>query len=64
MDFSFNEEQEAVRQLAVRIFGDLATHEQLKRHEASGEPFDRKLWSALADAGLLGLVIPEDQGGA
>jgi len=27
VDFSFTEEQEAVRELAARIFTDLATHE-------------------------------------
>ena len=30
MDFSFSEEQEAVRELAGRIFTDLATHERLR----------------------------------
>ena len=30
MDFSFNEEQEAVRELADRIFTDLSTHERLR----------------------------------
>ena len=30
MDFSYSEEQEAVRQLAGQIFGDRSTHERLK----------------------------------
>ncbi|MHB8680596.1 MAG: acyl-CoA dehydrogenase family protein [Acidimicrobiales bacterium] len=64
MDFSFTEEQEAVRELAARLMGDLATHEELKRVEAEDDRFDRKLWSALADAGLLGLAVPEELGGA
>jgi acyl-CoA dehydrogenase len=64
MDFAFTEEQEAVRQLAAQIFGDLSTHEKLKDAEATDDRFDRKLWSALADAGLLALALPEDAGGA
>ena len=35
MDFSFTEEQEAVRELAAQIFSDLSTPERLKQVEAS-----------------------------
>ena len=34
MDFSYSEEQEAVRQLAGQIFGERATHDRLKEVEA------------------------------
>jgi len=34
MDFSFSEEQEAVRELAERIFTDLSTPERLRQFEA------------------------------
>ena len=66
MDFSFNEEQEAVRELADRIFADLSTHERLRELEADpeGDRFDRKLWAELAAAGLLGIALPESVGGA
>jgi acyl-CoA dehydrogenase len=67
MDFSYSEEQEAVRQLAGQIFGDRSTHERLKQIEASAGdegPFDRDLWKELADAGLLGIHLREDVGGA
>jgi 3-oxocholest-4-en-26-oyl-CoA dehydrogenase beta subunit len=66
MDFSFSEEQEAVRELANRIFTDLATHERLREFEAEpdGDRFDRKLWGELAAAGLLGIALPEEVGGA
>ena len=64
MDFSFTEEQEAVRELASRIFSDLATPERLKEVEATEERFDRKLWGELASAGLLGIGLPEAVGGA
>ena len=66
MDFSFSEEQEAVRELADRIFTDLSTQERLREMEIEpdGDRFDRKLWSELAAAGLLGIALPEDVGGA
>ena len=67
MDFSYSEEQEAVRQLAGQIFGDRSTHERLKEIEAAAGddgPFDRELWKELADAGLLGIHLGEDVGGA
>jgi acyl-CoA dehydrogenase len=66
MDFSFSEEQEAVRELAGRIFTDLATHERLRELESEpdGERFDGKIWAELAAAGLLGIALPEDVGGA
>jgi len=67
MDFNYSEEQEAVRQLAGQIFGDRSTHERLKQLEAgAGDdgPFDRDLWKELADAGLLGIHLSEDVGGA
>jgi alkylation response protein AidB-like acyl-CoA dehydrogenase len=67
MDFTYSEEQEAVRELAGRIFTDRVTHERLKQLEAeAGDegPFDRELWKELAGAGLLGIHLGEDVGGA
>ena len=67
MDFSYSEEQEAVGQLAGQIFGERATHERLKEVEAAagdGGPIDRDLWRELAGAGLVGIHLPEDVGGA
>lgn len=66
MDFDFSEEQRELRQLAAKIFADMADHAQQRRVETDGEDprFDKKLWSALAGAGLLGLTVPEELGGA
>ena len=67
MDFDYSEEQEAVRELAGRILSERSTHERLKEVElAAGPegPFDRELWAELAAAGLLGIALPEDVGGA
>jgi alkylation response protein AidB-like acyl-CoA dehydrogenase len=64
MDFSFTEDQEALRQLARTIFDDHCAHERLKAVEATPEWFDRTLWSAIATANLLGVALPEDVGGS
>jgi 3-oxocholest-4-en-26-oyl-CoA dehydrogenase beta subunit len=67
MDFTYSEEQEAVRELASRIFSERATHERLKEIEtaaADDGPIDRDLWTELASAGLLGIHLNEDVGGA
>ena len=67
MDFSYSEEQEAVRQLAGQIFGERSTHDRLRQIEAeAGDegPFDRDLWRELASAGLLGIHLGEEVGGA
>ena len=64
MDFSYSEEQEAVRELADRIFDDLATHERLRALEQQeADRFDADLWAELANAGLVGIAVPERLGG-
>ena len=64
MDFSLSEEQEAIRDLAARIFEDQATVERVKEVEGGADRFDRVLWSELAKANLLGIALPEDVGGS
>jgi len=67
VDFSFDDEQEALSELARKILGDLATPARLAEIEAQaaagGEFFDRRLWSELARASLLGAPLPEAHGG-
>ncbi|MEU5594067.1 acyl-CoA dehydrogenase family protein [Streptomyces sp. NPDC020298] len=53
MDFTPTEAQAGARELAARIFGDLATHERLA---ATGTGSDPELWKALCGAGLIGAV--------
>jgi acyl-CoA dehydrogenase len=64
MDFAFTEEQDALRELAARILGDLSTPERLKEVEATEDRVDRKVWAELGSAGLLGVALPESCGGA
>lgn len=65
MDFDLTDEQTAVTELAAQLFGDLSTPDALRAIERSDpDRFDRPLWSAMADAGILGLFAPEAIGGA
>jgi 3-oxocholest-4-en-26-oyl-CoA dehydrogenase beta subunit len=64
MDFTLTDEQQAVADLATQLLGDQSTPGRLKELEAHDEMvFDRDLWAKLAEANLLGVAIPEAQGG-
>jgi len=63
MNFAFTEEQEAIRSLAREILAAEATPERVKAAEQSADWLDAGLWHALAEANLLGVAIPEAQGG-
>lgn len=63
MDFDLNDEQEALRDLARRILTDQSTQERLDALDASDQWLDRDLQRELADAGVLGIAVPEAHGG-
>ena len=64
MDFRFTQEQDEAAALAASILGDRATNERMRAVEQAGDRFDRELWAELGSAGLLGLALPEEYGGA
>jgi len=64
MDFSFSEEQLAVSEAATGLFSGLVDPERIGAVEKTDDRIDRALWRALADADLLGLAVPESEGGA
>lgn len=64
MDFAFTDEQLAVSEAATGLFAGLVDPERVAGVEKSDERIDRGLWQALADADLLGLAVPEQDGGA
>ncbi|MBW2278321.1 MAG: acyl-CoA/acyl-ACP dehydrogenase, partial [Deltaproteobacteria bacterium] len=63
MEFSFTYEQQAIRELAGKIFGDRVTHQRLLVIESGRDLIDRELWRKLAEASLLGTALPEQHGG-
>jgi alkylation response protein AidB-like acyl-CoA dehydrogenase len=65
MDFIFSDEQQAISDLAAQILGDKVTQERLKAiDKGDDDRFARDIWEALAAANLLGIALPEDDGGS
>jgi len=66
MNFSFTEEQVAIRELARQILTDVCAPERLAELETStsGDGIDLSLWTALGEAHLLGVDIDESYGGS
>ena len=64
MEFGFSDEQLAVSEAATGLFSGLVDPERIGMIEKSDDRIDPALWQALADADLLGLTVPESEGGA
>lgn len=64
MDFQLTHEQQDLKELAAKIFADLAPAERLPPFEEPQDWFDQALWEELAKSSLLGIGIPEEYGGA
>ena len=56
MDFTLTEEQQAVRDLSAQILADAGA--------AGSDGINRTAWTALAEAGLLAVALPEQDGGS
>lgn len=64
MDFKLTEEQQDIQNLASQILGEQVTPDALHQFDMwKEERFNGRLWAQLADAGLLGIALPQDQGG-
>ncbi|WP_223775727.1 acyl-CoA dehydrogenase family protein [Streptomyces sp. 135] len=66
MDFTFTEEQQAVVETAKALFADVVPDgvpSPALTPGAVAEDFDRALWSRLADADLLGLLVGTEHDG-
>ena len=64
MDFSFSPDQNELRGLTKQILSDVCTPEHVKSVMATESATDLALWKTLADAGLVGIGLPESVGGA
>lgn len=63
MDFAFNEEQQAIKDLAKQIFKDKCTEEALREVETSGRFVLDAAWDELVKSQLAGIALPESVGG-
>ncbi|MEU7002226.1 acyl-CoA dehydrogenase family protein [Nonomuraea sp. NPDC046570] len=64
MDFNLTETQNDLRALAAGLLAKEAAQRRLDAHDRSGAPYDEELWRAMERAGLLGVCVPEEAGGA
>ena len=64
MEFSYTQEQTALKEAAGRLFSARFTDEFRKAFARADQPYDRFLWSALAEAGILGTTIGTAHGGS
>jgi alkylation response protein AidB-like acyl-CoA dehydrogenase len=65
VDFDLTDEQQATIDVAAKLLGDKATPEAIRELERADDlRVDRDLWAAMADAGLLGIAVPAEHGGA
>ncbi len=63
MDFSFNEDQLAIREAVERVFTEMCNDDALKELARSSADCHQPLWSQLAETGMLALAIPKGLGG-
>ena len=64
MDFSFNEDQNSIRDLVKQVLTDIVSDDSLKALAKQGVWFHEHAWKQLAESGMLGLAIPDEYGGA
>ena len=63
-DFGFTEEHALLRAEARRFLSERLPMTELRKLADAGVGFDRALWKELAQLGWVGLVLPEQHGGA
>ena len=65
MDFRYDDDQQAILDLADQLLREESSHERQRAAETGDGPrFDSALWQKLGETGLLGTAVPEAQGGA
>jgi alkylation response protein AidB-like acyl-CoA dehydrogenase len=64
MDLDFTEEQEALREMVRRVCDELAPLDVVRAMENDPTGYPAEFWKQLAELGILGILIPEEYGGA
>jgi len=64
MDLEFSEEQRALREMVRGVVAEHAPLEVVRKLEDDPRGFPASLWKQLASLGVLGVLIPEEHGGA
>ena len=64
MDLEFSSEQQALREMVRGVVKEHAPLEVVRRMEDDPTGFPPELWKQLAEVGVLGVLVPEEYGGA
>lgn len=64
MNFDYNEDQQSIQDVAVRMFRDLCGDETIRNLYKSDQPMHTELWQQVAQSGLLGTALPSAVGGS
>ena len=64
MKFQLSDDQQSIAEGLKQILSGIVTDESLKGLKKEGVWFHERAWQALAEADMLGLAIPEAQGGS
>ena len=63
MDFAYTDDQQAIAELTYRILSEQLPPDRLRELEQTDGWFADDVWAALAKADLLGIALPEADGG-
>ena len=64
MDFGLSEDQQLLEQTVRSYLADQISIERVRELRDKDRPYDRAIWSALAELGMTGILVPEAQGGS
>lgn len=64
MDFGLSEDQKLLEESVSRFLADQVDIQRVRALRESGTRNDRGVWSALAELGVTGILVPEAQGGS
>jgi len=64
VDFGLSEDQQLLEQTVRGFLADQIPIERVRELRDKDCPYDRAIWSALAELGVTGILVPEAQGGS
>lgn len=64
MDFTVDEDQAAIADMAGRLFSEQCDDVRLSAFDRSGQPYDADLWRKVVETGLHALLVDADAGGS
>jgi len=64
VNFTYTEDQLAIKDVADKIFRDMAADDKVKECFSEDKPFHKALWKTLGESGLIAATLPAEIGGS